>query len=117
MSGYDLYVFILCLVVFVLLTGLFSAMLYYIVKTTLKTIRHGLEDERIIKEYEKQKRENPIINVFCKCVCAVVLAVVFVAFCLSVSIQFAGDRVVGDMPSSKVVLSSSMSFKSCCFSS
>ena len=49
MSGYELYVFILCLVVFVLLTGLFSAMLYYIVKTTLKTIRHGLEDERIIK--------------------------------------------------------------------
>lgn len=111
MSGYELYVFFLCLVVFTLLTGLFTAMLYYIVKTTLKTIRHGLEDERIIKEYEKQKRENPIMQVICKCFCATVLAVVFVAFCLSVSIQFAGDRAVGDMPSPKVVLSSSMSFK------
>ena len=111
MSGYELYVFILCLVVFVLLTGLFSAMLYYIVKTTLKTIQHGLEDERIIKEYEKQNRENPLAQLVCKCVCAVVLAVLFVAFCLSVGIQLADERVAGDMPLPKVVLSSSMSFK------
>ena len=111
MSGYELYVFFLCLVVFTLLTGLFTAMLCYIVKTTLKTIRHGLEDERIIKEYEKQKRENPIMQVICRCVCAVILAVGFVAFCLSVGIQFADDRVVGDIPLPKVVLSSSMSFK------
>lgn len=111
MSGYELYVFFLCLVVFTLLTGLFTAMLYYIVKTTLKTIRHGLEDERIKKEYEKQKRESPVLEAICKCFCAVVLTVVFAVFALSVGIQFADDRVKGSLPVPKVVLSSSMSFK------
>jgi len=111
MTGLELYVFFLCLVVFTLLTGLFSAMLHYIVKTTLKTIRHGLEDERIIKEYEKQKREHPFAEKLCKSFSAVILAVVFAAFLLSLSIQFAGDKVVGDLPVPKVVLSSSMSFQ------
>lgn len=111
MTGLERYVFFLCLVVFTLLTGLFSAMLYYIVKTTLKTIRHGLEDERIIKEYEKQKRERPIANKLCKCFSVMILAVVFAVFLLSVSIQIAGDRVIGNIPVPKVVLSSSMSFQ------
>lgn len=111
MSGYELYVFFLCLVVFTLLTGLFTAMLYYIVKTTLKTIRHGLEDERIKKEYEKQKQGNRITEAACKCLCAISLAVILVAFFLSVSIQLADDRVVGDLPVPKVVLSSSMAFQ------
>ena len=111
MSGYELYVFFLCLTVFALLTMLFSAMLYYIVKTTLKTIRHGLEDERIIKEYEKQKQEKPIVRIICKCFCAIVLAVALVAVCLSVGIQVSSDRAVGDIPTPKVVLSSSMAYK------
>ena len=111
MSGFELYVFFLCLVVFLLLTGLFTAMLVYIVKTTLKTIRHGLEDERIKKEYEKQMREHPLTEVLCKCFCAVVLAVVFAAFFLSVSIHLADGKTVGEIPVPKVVLSSSMSFK------
>lgn len=111
MSGYELYVFFLCLVVFVLLTGLFTTMLAYIVKMTLKTIRHGLEDERIKKEYDRQKRERPICNIFCKCFCAVILAVVFAFFSLSVCIQFVSDRATGTLPVPKVVLSSSMSFK------
>lgn len=111
MSGYEIYVFFLCLVVFTLLTGLFSAMLYYIVKTTLKTIRHGLEDERIKKEYEKQMRGNPVADVICKCFCTLVLVAVFVSFSLSVCVQFADERVKGDLPVPKVVLSSSMAFK------
>ena len=111
MSGYELYVFFLCLVVFVLLTTVFSAMLYYIVKTTLKTIRHGLEDERIIKEYEKQKQEKPISRILCKCVSAIFLAVAVVAVCMSVGIHLSPDRVVGEIPVPKVVLSSSMAFK------
>ena len=60
MTGLERYVFFLCLIVFALLTGLFIAMLSYIVKTTLKTIRHGLEDERIKKEYEKQFRSASV---------------------------------------------------------
>lgn len=111
MTGLELYVLFLCLVVFSLLTILFSAMLYYIVKTTLKTIKHGLEDERIKIEYERQKREHPIVDVICKCLCAVMLIAALAAFGLSLGVQFAGDRVVGDMPVPKVVLSSSMSFQ------
>ena len=64
MSQYDIYVLFLCLIVFVLLAGLSAVLLTYIVKLTLRLIRHGAEDEKIITEYEKalkkkaQKRDN-----------------------------------------------------------
>lgn len=110
MSGYDLYVFCLCLIVFILLTGLFSAMLYYIVKTTVKSIKHGLEDERIKKEYEKEKSNNPVIALISKILCAVVLAFLFAAFFVSVKIHISDNKIVGDVPVPKVVLSSSMAY-------
>ena len=63
MSGYDLYILFLCLIVFTLLTGLFSVLLYYIVKMTLKTIKHGLEDEKITNEYRKNTKTNRIADI------------------------------------------------------
>lgn len=111
MSGYDLYVFFLCFIVFTLLTGLFSVMLYYIIKTTLKTIKHGLEDERIETEYRKLQNESPIIKWIFRIVSATMLVVFFCVAVSSIVMQLSDDRVKGDAVVPKIVMSNSMSFK------
>lgn len=111
MTGYDLYILFLCLIVFTLLTALFSVMLSYIIKMTIKTINHGLEDERITTEYRKAKKSNPIFDIATKIITIIMLIVVFVTFCFSVYIQCCNNRVSGNLPVPKVVLSDSMSFK------
>ena len=59
MRVYEFYVFVLCLVVFVLIVGTSCFLLSEIYRLTVKAIRHGIEDERITKEYLKaQKRKN-----------------------------------------------------------
>ncbi len=111
MSGYDLYILFLCLIVFTLLTALFSVMLYYIVKMTLKAIRHGLEDERITIEYKQRKSPNPYLNIAGKILTTLFLAFVLAVFGVSIYIQLSGDKVKGDLPIPKIVLSASMSFR------
>jgi len=111
MSGYDLYIFILCLIVFTLLTVLFSAMLHYIIKHTLRAIEHGLEDERITTEYLKQRDTSKCLKAVCTIFMIVVLGLVIVACSTSVYVHFADEEVKGDFQVPKVVMSDSMSFK------
>lgn len=111
MTGYDLYILFLCLIVFTLLTALFSVMLSYIIRMTVKTIKHGLEDERITIEYKKAKKSNPVWDIVIKIVTTIMLVIIFLAFCFSVYVQFCNNRVTGNVPVPKVVLSDSMSYK------
>lgn len=110
MSGYDLYIFFLCLIVFTLLTGLFSVMLHYIIKLTLKSIKHGLEDERIITEYHKNKIGGCFGDILCRIISGILMAAILAVFTVSVFIQVSGN-FVGEFSVPKVVLSASMSFK------
>ena len=68
MSKFEIYSLILCLIVFVLLVGVFSYFLTIIVKQTLRQIRGGLEDEEIIKEFNtvSEKKFLLIIDVIKK---------------------------------------------------
>ena len=111
MSDFHLYVFFLCLVVFVALTALFGTMLHLLLKQEHKAIKHGLEDKKIQAEYEKQMGHKPIADILCKVLSTVLLLVVLAAFVSSLCLQLADDRVVGDMPSAKVVMSDSMATK------
>lgn len=111
MSGYDLYILFLCLVVFTLLTGLFSVMLHYIIKMTLKAINHGLEDERITTEYKKKANASRIPDIISRIITIVLLAAIIMAFIASTVTHLLGSRVNGNLPIPKVVLSDSMSFK------
>ena len=109
MSGYDVYVFILCLIVFAILVGLSSAMLTIIVKSTVKLIRLGAEDENIKKEYQNAKKRN------CKGVdfiLSLLLCVILcVAFIFSVVVGFRETSFSETIPTLKVVNSASMAKK------
>ena len=65
LSDFDIYVFILCLFVFVSLTALFSVMLHVLLSQGYKAIKHGLEDERIKTEYLKHinRKKLPVSRV------------------------------------------------------
>lgn len=113
MTKYEIYVFLLCLIVFVALTALFTFMITHIVRLTLRIIRGGLEDEQIIKEYaEGRKRAGSafwtgVDKVFQTLVCLILFGV----FALSLYVGFAEDGVPGSVAVPRVVRSASMSEK------
>ena len=57
MKPYDVYVFVLCMIVFVMFVGVFSYLLYKLLSMNSKLIENGIEDENIKAEYEKAKRK------------------------------------------------------------
>ena len=111
MAGYDLYVFILCLVVFVLLAGLSTLLLSEICKLTIKTIKHGLEDDKIKEEYfktQEKKNKNKGLDFILSLFLCLFLCVVF-AFSLYVNCT--ENSFSYDVPTMSVVRSASMSRK------
>ena len=58
MTGFEIYVFVLCLIVFVLLTAMFSYLIGHITKSEIQFIRFGHRDEAIKKEKERQLNKN-----------------------------------------------------------
>ena len=62
MTDYEIYVFLLCLIVFLLLTALSVACLAIITKLSLRLIKCGEEDKKILEEYKKSKTKRVVIN-------------------------------------------------------
>ena len=111
MEGYDLYSFFLCLIVFILLAGLSALMLTEICKLTIKTIRHGLEDDSIKEEYSKTqeiKRKNKGFDFIVSLFLCLILCVVFL---FSLFVNCKGQSYSDTLPTMRVVSSSSMSKK------
>ena len=111
MSQYDIYVLFLCVIVFALLAGLSAVLLTYIVKMTLRLIRHGAEDEKITTEYEqalKKKHKSGIIDT----IVTVFLCVILLGFFgFSTYINCQKNAYSATTPTLKVVQSGSMSKK------
>ena len=135
MTNHEIYVFILCLVVFTLFTALFTYMLVAMTKSEIRAIRHGLLDRSIKKQYEiklacdrptpKQyyepslvreeyavkKHENKTLSFLGK-VFSLLLCVVFAAmFVFALYMRINEDRPANGIPSIKVVRSDSMATK------
>ena len=111
MSNYDIYVFTLCLLVFVMLTGLFGTMLVVLLKQGFKLIGTGLEDERIKKEYIREAEAKRAVTIISAVLTVIMLVAIFSAFAVSMYVQFVGDEPKGGVAIPKVVLSDSMSRK------
>lgn len=111
MSGFDLYVFLLCFVVFATFTVLFGYMIYLILQLQLKLMKHGQMDEEITKEYEKEKNASPALTWVTR-ILSLLLCLVFVAvFAFSMWMNATEDRPANGIPSIKVVKSESMANK------
>ena len=111
MTPYEIYVFILCLIVFALLTAMFTYLISSITKMELELIRHGHRDEAIQKELNKKKKESRVF-LWISRIISLLLCIIFVTvFSFAVYIRAAEDRPANGIPSIKVVKSESMSRK------
>ena len=108
---FDTYIFILCLIVYLLLVSLSTIVITIIARMSVKLIDHGAEDEKIKKEYEKackKERKRGIVD----SIISVLFCVIFLgAFSFSLYVNLQGDKFYKDIPTLKVVNSASMSKK------
>ena len=114
MTPYEQYTFAICMIVYIVLTILFTTLIVCILRMSIKLIRNGVEDERIIKEYEKslrRKRESKAESVVERVITALMCLVMFFAFGFSVYTQFVAYNVTQKIPTYRVFLSDSMSKK------
>ena len=110
MSNYDTYVFILCLIVYVLFTAVAVLVITVISKQMIKLIKLGAEDEKIKTEYNKSKKKNGKIfdRIFSVLLCAIVLVI----FSGTIYINTCNNtRQTTTIPSISVVKTSSMAKK------
>lgn len=110
-TPYETYVFILCFIVFSLLTAMFTYLITSITKMELELIRHGHRDEAIKKELNKKRKENQGL-IWVNRIVSLLLCAIFVsAFSFAVYIRATQDRPANGTPSIKVVKSESMAGK------
>ena len=114
--SYRRYSLILCVVVFIILTTVFTAFLCSMVGLKIKAINGGGEDEKILKDYRKRQKKNKnkrkkqsrvIGNVFSIFFCALFSAL----FVMCVYLGFSQNGVQNTSTLFRVVNSSSMSYK------
>lgn len=112
MSDYEIYVFILCMIVFCLLGGLSTAMLIHMYKQYGRLIDIGAEDKNITTEYHKKtnSKSAKFWNVVDKITSTVLLGVMCAAFVFALVLQVTEDDKLKGIPSLKVVKSASMSY-------
>ena len=115
-TPYEIYTFCICMVVYILLSGLFIFFLTYILRLLVKHIRNGLEDAKILAEYRKNIKKNKVYKkqkagwfeifttvVFC--------CIAFGAFGFAVYSKAFSESTLTDKSLFRVVLSGSMSEK------
>ena len=111
MKPFELYVFFICLFVFIGLTTLCTILITKLVQYYLRLVAAGEEDEKITKQFQKTKRKicfGDILGaIFSGTVCFV-LCILFVFACIS---KITEDNYVGNTPSIQVVKSDSMSYQ------
>ncbi len=113
MTQFDIYVFTLCVFVFLLLGGVLFTLLAVLLKQQLRIINSGLNDERIKTEYaksEKNKKADKVFQTISTVLSCFVLAFAICTFTCSSVIRLSNNNMV-DSISIKVVESGSMSYK------
>lgn len=114
MTDYEIYVFFLCLIVFIILTTLSVVCLCVITRQSLRLIRGGLEDESILKEHEKEQKHKKRTKylkladmLFSGMICLLFVGM----FVGSLIIQGTENTCCGRIPTYRVVLTGSMAEK------
>ncbi|MBQ9120746.1 MAG: hypothetical protein IJY12_00075 [Clostridia bacterium] len=112
MSAFDIYIFCLCMIVCVALSGTFTFMIGRLYKLTVRLIRLGQEDDAIKTEYEKQTRASCLFRAIERIVSLVVCIVLLVLFLFSAYVSVQKDMCFGErIPTMRVVMSGSMAKK------
>ena len=111
MTDYEIYTFILCLVVFVMLVSITSVLLFTILKQQIRMIRNGLEDRALKIEYRLEKEKSRLSG-FGASLLSGLFSLLFLAiFVAALLINLQEDLFFENIPTLKMVNSGSMSEK------
>ncbi|MBR2614532.1 MAG: hypothetical protein IKC71_02915 [Clostridia bacterium] len=111
MTKFEIYSLILCIIVFVMLVSLFSYMLTILIKQTLKHVNAGLEDENLIKEFTNAKKPSNFSKWFNAILNGLLCLIFGVIFVSSLYISCTQNTYFENVPTYRVVLTSSMEEK------
>lgn len=111
MDGFDLYVFLLCLTVFLLLTATFGFLINYVMKLSIKLIRSGTEDEAIKKEFSDEKNKSKKSKALERTASLIICLFMIVLFVFSMCLRFQEEAYFENIPTLKVVATNSMAKK------
>lgn len=113
MTNYEIYVFLLCLIVFILLTTLSAICLYIITRLSLRLIRSGVDDDRILEEHRKKqsKKPNKLLKIFDYTFTSIVCLVFALVFVASFFISCTESTHNSELPTYQVVRTGSMATK------
>ncbi len=110
MTGFDLYTFFLCLIVFTLLTGIFTFFVVTMIKMGIRLTLSGHDDESILKEQNTPEKKSKFYYV--ETAVTVLLCILIIAtFVFSVTVNVRDDKYFENIPTIKVVNSASMAKK------
>ena len=110
MTGYEIYIFVLCLVVFVALTAFFAALIACIAKMNIKLIRGGFADGEIIKQREKSAKKTAVFRTLEILLSAALFVAAIAVFFFSLQVKINEKKPV-ERNVIKVVKSASMAEK------
>lgn len=108
MTGFEVYSFIVCLIVFLLFGGVFAFFISYYVKTETRMVEAGLNDAVLKIEYEKLKRKSRFSIVFDRAVSFFLCAFACLILVASIATNIISELRPGGSLSVKVVQSQSM---------
>jgi len=114
MTDYEVYVFLLCLIVFILLTTLSVVCLIIITRLSLRLIHIGAEDSDILEEYEKKKQKktsDKYLKVIDYAVSGIVCLLFVFMLVSSLIVRYTEDSKCGFLPTYRVVKTGSMAEK------
>lgn len=111
MTGYELYVFIICMITLFSTFCLLSAMLMIIVHQEGKAIGFGMQDDEIIIEYAKGSGRPKVFEGRVRKLFFILIILVMAVFAWTFYVRFSSPMAEGDIPTPRVVLSDSMSYK------
>ncbi len=110
MEGIEIYTFFLCLIVFVLLTGVFTFFIVSLMKMGITLMLSGHDDEAILKERNntpKKSKLSYVENAITLFICVLLI----LTFIFSIVVNLRDDIYFENIPTINVVNSGSMSKK------
>ncbi len=112
MTPYEIYIFILCAIVFTALTALFSVLLTVIVRQQIRLMRCGQEDEAILREKAaEQNRKGCAWDILARLVSGLLCVAILGVFGATLYLKATENTYSADVPTLRVVQSGSMAQK------
>ena len=113
MTDFEIYSLILCIIVFVMLTIVFSYIIALLTKQNIKHIKAGLDDQEILKEFDpkNKKIETKGKRAFRLALNVLLYGVLIFVFASSIYVSCTQDVYFENAPTYRVVLTSSMEEK------